>query len=129
MQALNNLFERPLVAAQAGGRAGGAASVTPAGQALITAFRRVEAELSQIVEQLEGGLGQSDAAFEQLARSLTMKTSARNALRGVVSEVKVGAVNAEVVLKVADTVPHRRPWSPARAWRTWSLRPAGRPSP
>ena len=31
VQALNNLFERPLVTAQIGGRAGGSATVTPAG--------------------------------------------------------------------------------------------------
>ena len=33
-----------------------------------------------------------------------MKTSARNALRGVIEQVKPGAVNAEVTLRVADTV-------------------------
>ena len=33
-----------------------------------------------------------------------MKTSARNALRGVVSQVVDGAVNSEVTLKVADGV-------------------------
>ena len=39
VQALNNLSERPLVLAQPGGSAGGAASVTPAGVVLISAFR------------------------------------------------------------------------------------------
>ena len=43
VQALNNLFDGPLVAAAPGGRAGGAASVTPRGLAVIAAFRRVEA--------------------------------------------------------------------------------------
>ena len=104
VQALNNLFQRPLVAAQAGGKAGGAASVTPAGAALIAAFRRIEAELARVAQALEGGLGKSDDAFEQIAWSLSMKTSARNALRGVVAEVTPGAVNCEVVLKVSDAV-------------------------
>lgn len=104
VQALNNLFERPLVTAQPGGRSGGAAAVTPAGQAVILAFHKVEAELSQVVEQLERHLADDGGPLEHVIRSLSMKTSARNALRGVVSAVKAGRVNAEVTLRVADGV-------------------------
>ena len=102
VQALNNLFERPLVSAHPGGKAGGAAGVTPAGQAVILAFRKVESELSQAVEQLEQQLTDSGDPLGQIIRSLSMKTSARNALRGVVSSVKDGQVNSEVTLKVSD---------------------------
>src|ERR1700744_2351706 len=42
VQALNNLFEQPLVLARPGGQAGGGAIVTPAGEAVIKAFRAVE---------------------------------------------------------------------------------------
>ncbi len=104
VQALNNLFERPLVIAQTGGRTGGAAAVTPAGQAVILAFRKVEAELSQVVEQLEQHMAASGDPLDQVIRSLSMKTSARNALRGVVSHVKEGQVNTEVTLKISDGV-------------------------
>ena len=104
VQALNNLFERPLVSAQPGGRAGGAAAVTPAGQAVILAFRKVETELGQVIEQLEQHLADSGSPLDQIIRSLSMKTSARNALRGVVSSVKQGQVNSEVTLKVSDEV-------------------------
>ena len=38
VQALNNLFDAPLVVSQAGGRQGGAAVVTPAGDAVLAAF-------------------------------------------------------------------------------------------
>ena len=104
VQALNNLFERPLVIAQPGGRSGGAASVTPAGQAVILAFRKVETELSQVIEQLELHLADSANPLDQIIRSLSMRTSARNALRGVVATVKPGQVNSEVILKIADQV-------------------------
>jgi molybdate transport system regulatory protein len=41
---------------------------------------------------------------ESLFWSLAMKTSAPNALRGTVTAVTDGAVNAEVTLKIADGV-------------------------
>jgi len=102
VQALNNLFDQPMVSAQAGGRTGGAAVVTPAGHALIAAFRRVEDELSAVVERL--GRDLASGPLDQVIWSLGMKTSARNALRGIVSRVQEGAVNSEVTLKVSDRV-------------------------
>ena len=104
VQALNNLFERPLVAAQPGGRTGGAAVVTPAGEAVILAFRKVEADLYQVIEQLDRRMADSSDPLENIIRSLSMKTSARNALRGVVEGVKEGQVNSEVILKISEGV-------------------------
>jgi molybdate transport system regulatory protein len=101
VQALNNLFERPLVVARPGGRHGGAAEVTEEGVALISAFRAMEAELAHVMGGLEGQLGASRHPLRTLLWSLGMKTSARNALRGVVDRIVPGAVNSEVVLKVA----------------------------
>lgn len=99
-QALNNLFDRPLIQAQAGGAKGGAAELTPQGHAVLAAFRKVEAELGGVIARLEAGLG--DADIGELFWGLGMRTSARNALRGTVSAVTDGAVNAEVTLKVAE---------------------------
>lgn len=98
VQALNNLFERPLVAAQAGGRKGGAATVTPAGQAVLAAYAKVKDGLAEVLSQLEEQL--AGAPLDPLAWSFGMKTSARNALRGVVETIQDGAVNAEVVLRI-----------------------------
>jgi molybdate transport system regulatory protein len=102
VQALNNLFDRPLVTTKAGGKHGGFAEITPEGQALVTAFHSVEAELAHVFEMLERRLDDAASApLRTLLWSLGMKTSARNALRGVVDRITDGAVNAEVVLKIA----------------------------
>ena len=101
VQALNNLADRPLIVAHPGGAAGGAAKVTPAGEMLIAAFRRIETELGQLASRLGESLA-GDAG--QLSWSLAMKTSARNALRGRVSKVQPGAVNCEVQIEVSPKV-------------------------
>ena len=105
VQALNNLFDAALVAAQPGGARGGAAELTPRGRAVIAAFHTVEAELSAALARIEAGLADApEVDLGTLFWSLGMKTSARNALRGVVSHVTDGAVNAEVTLKIAEGV-------------------------
>jgi molybdate transport system regulatory protein len=103
VQALNNLFPRPLVKAQAGGRSGGAAGLTAEGVAALATLRHIQAEISQAMERLTARL-----AADPLARdfphpwSLVMRTSARNAFRGRVSVVTDGAVNAEVVVDIGQ---------------------------
>jgi molybdate transport system regulatory protein len=100
VQALNGLFARPLVEAQAGGREGGAAVVTPAGLALILAYTRLDQELAHVVGQLEAHLDENEP-LDRLAWRLGMKTSARNGLTGTVTRVVEGAVNSEVIIEIA----------------------------
>ena len=98
VQALNNLFDTPLIAAAPGGKSGGAASVTPRGRAVLAAFRRMQTELDAALAKLERD------PVHDLFWSLGMKTSARNALRGVVSDITPGAVSGEVTLSLGDSV-------------------------
>ena len=102
VQALNNLFDGPLVEAAPGGKSGGMARLTPRGVAVIDAFRRVQVEMDAALAKLDaafgGGLG-SDVFW-----SLGMKTSARNALRGTVSDITPGAVSCEVTLAIGEGV-------------------------
>jgi molybdate transport system regulatory protein len=104
VQAVNNLFDEPLVATKAGGTKGGLATLTARGDGVVAAFRAVEAELARVADALEHRLAKPADALKPLFGGLGMKTSARNVLRGEVIEVRDGAVNAEVALKVADGV-------------------------
>jgi molybdate transport system regulatory protein len=99
VQALNNLFDEPLVASQTGGASGGEARVTPRGLAVIAAFRRIEHELDALMGGFEQGLSASDVLW-----SLGMKTSARNALRGEIVRIEGTGVSREVVLRIAPGV-------------------------
>ena len=100
VQALNNLFDGPLVAAAPGGKAGGAAGLTPRGRTVLSAFRRVQGEVDAALAKLDHTLAGAPAA--DLFWSLGMKTSARNALRGRVAAVTTGAVNTEVTLNLGS---------------------------
>jgi molybdate transport system regulatory protein len=102
VQALNNLFDAPLIDAAPGGKAGGAARVTERGRTVAAAFRRVQAEMDSALAKLEAGL--SGDAARDLFWSLGMRTSARNALRGEIIHLTEGAVNSEVSLRLADGV-------------------------
>lgn len=42
VEEMNQIFGKPVVAAQTGGRRGGGATLTPMGQALVTRFRAIE---------------------------------------------------------------------------------------
>ncbi|HEX3699296.1 MAG TPA: TOBE domain-containing protein [Phenylobacterium sp.] len=102
VQALNNLFDAPLIEAAPGGKAGGAARVTARGRDVVVAFRRVQTEIDAALSKLEAGLAGGTA--RDLFWSLGMRTSARNALRGEISQITAGAVNSEVSLRIADGV-------------------------
>ncbi len=104
VQALNNLFEAPLVLSQAGGRLGGAAVVTPAGVAVLAAFSGVEAALADVAARLDAALGAEGAADRLTIWSFGMKTSARNLFRGVVEAMADGAVNGEVRLRITPDI-------------------------
>jgi len=62
----------------------------------------VQEEIDAALAKVEAGL--AGAPPRDLFWSLGMRTSARNALRGVIDRINPGAVNGEVVLKLADGV-------------------------
>lgn len=105
VQALNNLFPKPLVSARAGGRAGGAAGLTPDGEATLRALRHMQAELSLAMRRLRTRLaGDPDIDAALVPWRHAMRTSARNALHGEVASITTGAVNSEVVLTIGGGI-------------------------
>lgn len=99
---MNNLFERPLVETKHGGTSGGGAALTPAGVQVLAAFSSIQEELSRFLTRLQDRLGADASASSTILRSLTMQTSARNVFRCTVRKVNDGAVNAEILMDLAD---------------------------
>ncbi|ALK09266.1 TOBE domain-containing protein [Blastochloris viridis] len=96
--AINNLLPTPAFVTKTGGRKGGGAEVTEEGRRLIVAFRRLEEMLGRISAAIaEEGLQNID---DLLLWGMTMKLSARNAIRCEVSEVRSGPVSVVVKLRV-----------------------------
>jgi molybdate transport system regulatory protein len=105
VQALNNLFEAPLIVANAGGKTGGAAVVTERGHAVIAAFRQVEREIGAAMSRLEASLAAPDRPdLGELFWTLGLRTSARNALRGTIAAIDEDEVTAKVTLSLGDGV-------------------------
>lgn len=105
VQALNNLFDRPLVVSRAGGAKGGGATVTELGQAVLSGFEKLERDLNGLMSELNAGLGpHTTLSPHHMIWSLGMKTSARNALRGTVETVTDGPVNGEVTLRISPAL-------------------------
>ncbi|MGF0536955.1 TOBE domain-containing protein [Agrobacterium sp. ES01] len=103
VNALNNLFPRPIVTARPGGKQGGGAEVTEEGRQALSLHRRLTASIAEILSSVEAGLA-AGAIPQSLIWSPMMKTSARNTFHGVVTAVEHGAVNAEVLLKISPDV-------------------------
>lgn len=107
IRAMNNLVGRPLVAGQSGGQGGGGARLTPEGARLVESFRRLEVEMARAFNALAPDIlhdtapgGEAEAA--RLMFGGFLRTSARNALRGVVEEATEGPVSARVALRIAE---------------------------
>lgn len=102
LDAMANLFGRPLLETRTGGRAGGGASLTPAGLRVIESFGRIEAEMSRVLRGLEPDLAGSGISPFGLFSGFFMRTSARNALRGTITAIRSDTLSAEIAVAVSD---------------------------
>ena len=102
LDAMANLFGLPLLETRTGGRAGGGASLTPAGTRVVEAFHRLEAELTRVMHKLEPELAGTGIRPTQLVSGFLMRTSARNALRGTIKKIVTDALTAEVAVGISE---------------------------
>lgn len=100
IDAMNNLAGEPLVVRAAGGKGGGGTQLTDRARRLIATFRALESEHRKFMDNLtRAGL---DASGDlDLMRRFMLKTSARNKFLGTVIDVRTGAVNDEILLRIA----------------------------
>lgn len=101
--ALNELAEQPLVLGRAGGKSGGGASLTEEGRRFLRAVQIIRRELHRVAHTVSVELG-SDLAVPSISWKHLMRTSARNMLLCKVADIKHGAVNAEILLDVAEGI-------------------------
>ncbi len=102
VQVLNNLFAKPVVVAEAGGKRGGGTTLTPEGNHVIRSYRAMQSDFARATARLQQEISTSDV--QPLPWTLRLRTSTRNAFSGTVATVTRGAVNAEVALAIADNV-------------------------
>ncbi|NQD96417.1 TOBE domain-containing protein [Pseudomonas sp. CrR25] len=79
---LNNLAEQPLVQRSVGGKGGGGARLSSAGERLLVLYKRLESLQAQVLQAAD-----SDADLQLLGR-LLLRTSARNQLSGTVRAIQ-----------------------------------------
>ncbi|HKP96683.1 MAG TPA: TOBE domain-containing protein [Fibrobacteria bacterium] len=96
---LNDIADRPLVERTAGGKSGGGTRLTGHGEDLLKVYRAIEEEHRKYLERLREGIHDFDR-FLRLTRKISLKTSARNQLFGVVESIREEGLTAEVMLRL-----------------------------
>jgi molybdate transport system regulatory protein len=101
VDAVNNMAEKPLVLRAAGGQHGGGSHLTDYGRHVVQLYRQLESGHQRVLTKMQQEIHDPER-LNNLLRVLTLKTSARNQLRGTIKSVRKGAVNADVVLELGD---------------------------
>ena len=103
VDAMNNLAEQPLLLRATGGARGGGSRLTDYGRKIVNLYRRVEAGQNQVMARMQAELHDVER-LNHVLKVITMRTSARNQFLGKVRHIRKGAVNAEVILDLGDSL-------------------------
>lgn len=100
IEQMNNLAGEPLLERATGGKGGGGTRLTARGRQLVDNFKLIESEHHAYITRLNQlATGLADEML--LIKKMNMKTSIRNQYRGIVSQIKTGAVNDEIEIQIA----------------------------
>lgn len=97
---MNNLAGEALVERLTGGKGGGGTRLTKRGQQLVDNFKIIDKEHRDFIAQL-GKHAEGIADDFLLIKKMNMKTSVRNQYRGIITHIKLGAVNDEITMLIA----------------------------
>lgn len=92
---------RALVMTATGGNRGGGTSLSPAGKIVVALFKQLELRHHAFIQQLNADLIETPEILFLLQHSL-IQSSATNQLSGTIDRIIVGAVHAEVVVRLQD---------------------------
>ncbi|WP_198305999.1 TOBE domain-containing protein [Arcobacter vandammei] len=99
IESMNNLSITPIVIRETGGAGGGGTSLTKYGENLLETYFLLKEEQRKFIENLNRITDLNSGSLKTIRR-LSMQISARNQIIGVVEHISLGAVNAEVKIKL-----------------------------
>ncbi|WP_418184679.1 TOBE domain-containing protein [Aliarcobacter vitoriensis] len=99
IEAMNNLSTTPIVLRETGGAGGGGTTLTKYGENLLETYFLLKEEQKKFIENLNRITDLNTGTLKTIRR-LSMQISARNQIIGVVDNISLGAVNAEIEIKL-----------------------------
>lgn len=99
IEAMNNLSIHPIVDRETGGAGGGGTTLTEYGENLLKTYFLLKEEQRKFIKNLNRITDLNTGSLKTIRR-LSMQISARNQIIGTVEKISLGAVNAEVQLKL-----------------------------
>ncbi|HKM19135.1 MAG TPA: TOBE domain-containing protein [Aliarcobacter sp.] len=99
VEAMNNLSISPIVTRETGGAGGGGTTLTKYGENLLTTYDLLKEEQKKFLENLNRITDLNSGTLKTIRR-LSMQISARNQIIGTIEKISLGAVNAEIQMKL-----------------------------
>ncbi|AYJ79191.1 molybdenum-binding protein [Aliarcobacter cryaerophilus ATCC 43158] len=99
VEAMNNLSISPIVTKETGGAGGGGTKLTNYGENLLTTYSLLKEEQRKFLENLNRITDLNSGTLKTIRR-LSMQISARNQIIGTIEKISLGAVNAEIQMKL-----------------------------
>lgn len=103
---MQNLSGISLIDSKTGGKGGGGAALTEEGRQLVKSFSESETKLNEFLETLQPVFQGKDDLLNLMNR-ISVKTSARNHIKGTIIDIKKEGVRASVHIQISDELKVR----------------------